>query len=413
MTEEYRALMDNHTWDLVPRPPDANIIRCIWLFRHKFNENDTLQRYKAWLVVNGKCQQVGIDCDETFSPVVKPTTIRTVLSLAVSGASQFTNSTFATYITTCGFRSTVSDTSLFVYKKGHDMAYLLLYVDDIVLTASNDQFLTNIIALLSREFAMLDLGTLHHFLGIQVKHKDGGMFLSQENYAANILSRAHMEDCKPSSTPVDTSPKMSATSGELLPDGTHYRQLAGALQYLTITRPDLTYAVQQICLFMHAPRDPHFQFLKRVLRYLKGTITYGLRDNLVSWSSKRQATISRSSAEAEYRGDANAVAETSWLRNLLLKLYVPTRKATVVYCDNISAVYLSENPVQHQRTKHVELDIHFVREKVRIGAVRVLHVPADFQYADIFTKGLPRHLFNRFRSSLCIRPSIAQTEGVY
>ena len=134
---------------------------------------------------------------------------------------------------------------------------------------------------------------------------------------------------------------------------------------------------------------------------------------MLSRSLKRQATISRSSAEAEYRGVANAVAETSWLRNLLLELHVPTRKATVVYCDNISDVYLSDNPVQHQRTKHVELDIHFVREKVRIGAVLVLHVPADFQYADIFTQGLPRHLFNRFRSSLCIRPYTAQTEGVY
>lgn len=128
-----------------------------------------------------------------------------------------------------------------------------------------------------------------------------------------------------------------------------------------------------------------------------------LGDNLVSWSSKRQATISRSNAEAEYRGVANAVAETSWLRNLLLELSVPTCKATIIYCDNISAVYLSENPVQHQRTKHVELDIHFVREKVQVGDIRVLHIPADFQYADIFTKGLPRVLFTRFKDSLRVR----------
>ncbi|KAI3724612.1 hypothetical protein L2E82_36395 [Cichorium intybus] len=373
MTDEYRALMDNQTWELV-----------------------------------------GIDCEETLSPVVKPTTIRTVLTLAVSRGWSihqldvknaflhgdlhetvymfqppgFTDTThpnyvcrlrkslyglkqaprawydrFATYIKKSGFQSTVSDTSLFVYKKGQDMAYLLLYVDDIVLTTSNDQLLTSIIALLSREFAMTDLGTLHHFLGIQVTQKNGGLFLSQENYAASILSRAHMADCKPSSTPVDTSPKMSATSGNPLPDGTHYRQLAGALQYITITRPDRTYAVQQICLFMHPPRDPHFQFLKRVLRYLKGTLNYGLRDNLVSWSSKRQATISRSSAEAEYRGVANAVAETTWLRNLLLELHLPTRTATIVYCDNISAVYLSENPFNTNgsglekidATKYIEL----------------------------------------------------------
>ncbi|KAD5803001.1 hypothetical protein E3N88_14361 [Mikania micrantha] len=127
--------------------------------------------------------------------------------------------------------------------------------------------------------------------------------------------------------------------------------------------------------------------------------------------SERQPTISRSSAEAEYRGVANAVAETSWLRNLLFELHVPVRKATVVYCDNISAVSLTENPVQHQRTKHVEIDIHFVREKVRMGHVRVLHIPSSFQYVDIFTKGLPRQLFQAFRSSLSVGSPTAPTAG--
>lgn len=138
-----------------------------------------------------------------------------------------------------------------------------------------------------------------------------------------------------------------------------------------------------------------------------------LGDNLVSWSSKRQPTVSRSSAEAEYKGVANATAETSWLRNLLLELHVPITKATIVYCDNISAMYLSDIPVQHQRTKHVEIDIHFVRELVQIGRIRVLHVPSDHQYADIFTKGLPKQLFQRFKSSLSVLSPPAQTEGVY
>ncbi|XP_022014710.2 uncharacterized mitochondrial protein AtMg00810-like [Helianthus annuus] len=313
------------------------------------------------------------------------------------------------------------------------MAYLLLYVDDIILTASSDTLLTNIIQLLSREFAMTDLGTLHHFLGISVKRDAQGLFLSQSQYARDILHRANMTDCKPCTTPVDIASKLSAADGNLLSDGSLYRSLAGALQYLTFTRPDISYAVQQVCLFMHTPREPHFAFLKRILRYIKGTLDYGLRltasstssliaysdadwagcpdsrrstsgycvflgNNLISWSSKRQPTVSRSSAEAEYRGVANAVAETSWLRNLLLELQVPVSRATIVYCDNISAVYLSDNPVQHQRTKHVELDIHFVREKVRL----VLHVPSFYQYADIFTKGLRRQLFESFRSSLTV-----------
>ncbi|KAL9227804.1 hypothetical protein vseg_003454 [Gypsophila vaccaria] len=257
-----------------------------------------------------------------------------------------------------------------------------------------------------------------------------------------------MSNCNSVSTPVDHGSKLSSKTGSPIPDATLYRQLVGALQYLTITRPDITYAVQQVCLFMHDPREPQLQFLKRILRYIKGTIDYGLTitkslssmltayndadwagcsdsrhstsgycvflgDNIVSWSSKHQATVSPSSAEAEYRGVANAVAETSWLRNLLLELKVPISQTTLIYCDNISAGYLSGNPVQHQRTKHIELVIHFVREKVQLGTIRVLHVPAEYQYADVFTKGLPRHLFTRFRSSLSVRRPPAPTEGVY
>ncbi|KAK9070021.1 hypothetical protein SSX86_010420 [Deinandra increscens subsp. villosa] len=355
---------------------------------------------------------------------------------------------FSSFLLAKGFRSSVSDSSLFVYRHGGHTAYLLLYVDDIVLTASDSSFLRSIILQLSAEFAMTDLGPLHHFLGITVTRDASGLFLSQSQYARDILARASMSACKPSATPVDTSSKLSATDGPLFSDDTLYRSLAGALQYLTFTRPDITYAVQQVCLFMHEPREAHFQFMKRILRYLQGTLDYGIRitpttvssltaysdadwggcpdsrrstsgycvfmgDNLISWSSKRQTTVSRSSAEAEYRGVANVVAEVSWIRNLLLELSIPIRTATVVYCDNVSAVYLSDNPVQHQRTKHVEIDIHFVREKVRVGQIRVLHVPSEFQYADIFTKGLPRQLFYSFRDSLRVRPPPASTEGAY
>ena len=137
-----------------------------------------------------------------------------------------------------------------------------------------------------------------------------------------------------------------------------------------------------------------------------------LGGNLISWSSKRQTTVSRSSAEAEYRAVANGVAETAWLRQLLQELHRPLTKSTLVYCDNVSAVYLSTNPVQHQRTKHVEIDLHFVRERVAVGDVRVLHVPTTSQFADIFTKGLPTSVFTEFRSSLNICSFDVPTRGV-
>ncbi|GJZ97987.1 ribonuclease H-like domain-containing protein [Tanacetum coccineum] len=302
-----------------------------------------------------------------------------------------------------------------------------------------------IITSLHAEFSMTDLGSLNYFLGIFVTRNASGMFLSQQKYATEVLDRAGMLNCKPCRTPVDTDSKLSA-DGAPISDSTLYRSLAGALQYLTFTRPDISYAVQQVCLFMHDPREPHLSALKRILRYVRGTLSYGLQlyssttsslvaysdadwagcpttrrstsgycvflgNNLLSWSSKRQFTLSRSSAEAEYRGVANAVAETCWLRNLLRELHTPLATATLVYCDNVSAVYLSSNPVQHQRTKHIEIDIHFVRDLVATGAIRVLHVPSRYQYADIFTKGLPTSLFDEFRTSLSVRSSPAPTAG--
>ncbi|GKF38532.1 ribonuclease H-like domain-containing protein [Tanacetum coccineum] len=194
--------------------------------------------------------------------------------------------------------------------------------------------------------------------------------------------------------------------------------------------------------------EPHLSAPMRILRYVQGTMHYGLKlfsssttdlvaysdadwarcpttrrstsrycvflgNNLLSWSSKRQSTLSRSSLEAKYRGVANAVAETYWLRNLLCELHTPLSSATLVYFNNVSAVYLSCNPVQHQRTKHIEIDIHFVRDLVAAGQVRVLHVSSRYHFADILTKGLSSTLFEEFRSSLSIRYPPAQTAGEY
>ncbi|GJT69884.1 ribonuclease H-like domain-containing protein [Tanacetum coccineum] len=466
MYDEYKDLIDNNTWVLVPRPPNVNIVCSMWLYKHKYNANGSLNRYKARLVANDHSQQQGIDCDETFSPVVKPATIRTVLSLVVSRKwpihqldvknaflhghltetvymhqpPGFTDSAHFDYV--CLLQK-----SLYGLKQAPelDTAYLLLYVDDIILTASSTSLLQRIISLLHAEFAMTDLGPLNYFLGISATRTTSGIFLSQTKYATEILEQAQMLNCNPCRTPIDTEKKLGP-EGSPVTDPTLYRSFAGSLQYLTFTRPDLSYAVKQLCFYMHGPRESHLNAMKRVLCYLRGTTDLGLQllqsttsqliaysdadwagcpatrrstsgycvflgDNLLTWSSKCQDTLSRSSAEAEYRGVANVVAETSWIRNLLRELHTPLFTATLVYCDNVSAVYMSANPVQHQRTKHIEIDIHFVRDKVAAGHVRVLHVPSRFQYADIFTKGLPYPLFADFRSSLSVRKTLASTAG--
>nr|GFA14698.1 ribonuclease H-like domain-containing protein [Tanacetum cinerariifolium] len=350
MLDNYNVLIKNGTWILVPKPAGVNMVRSVWLFKHKFHANGTLSRYNARLVANGSSQQQGINVDDTFSPVVKPATIRTVLSLAVS----------------C-------------------------------------------------KWPIHQLDVKNAFLN--------GLFLSQKKYACELLERANMVNCNPLRTPVHTDSKLGP-EGVAVQDPTLYRSLAGGLQYLTFTRPDLSYAIQQICLYMHDPWEPHFDALKRILRYVRVLWTSvfsfmlplpppSLGDNLLSWSSKRHNTISRSSAEAKYRGVANVVAETAWLRNLLCELHSPLSIATLVYCDNGSAVYLSANPVQHQRTKYIKIDIHFVCDMVQTSHIRVLHVPSRYQYADIFTKGPPTALFEDFRSSLSVRLPPAQTTRAY
>jgi histone deacetylase 1/2 len=320
----------------------------------------------------------------------------------------------------------------------------LLYIDDIILTASSTRLLDQITASLRSEFAMTDMGSLHYFLGIAVTRDSSSMHLSQAKYAAEILDNTDMTACKSATTPIDTSPKLSASAGPPMADPTEYRSLAVALWYLTFMRPDIAYAVQQVCLHMHDPREQHLVAIKRILRYVKGTLSHGLQlhssspasmvtytdwagcldtrrstsgfcvylgDNLVSWSSKRQHTVSCSIAEAKYRVVANAVAKATWIRQLLHELHRPSPPTTVVFCDNVSAVYMSTNPVHHQRTKHIKIDLHFVRDRVSMGQVHMLHVSSSRQFADILMKGLPSPLFPDFWSSLNVHTPPVVTTG--
>ncbi|GJZ34094.1 ribonuclease H-like domain-containing protein [Tanacetum coccineum] len=283
-----------------------------------------------------------------------------------------------------GFYHSKTDSSLFIFHKGPDTAYLLLYVDDIILTASSTSLLQRIISLLHAEFAMTDLGPLNYFLGISATRTTSGIFLSQTKYATEILEQAQMLNCNPCRTPIDTEKKLG-------PEGS------------------------PLCLYMHDPREPHLNAMKRVLRYLRGTTDLGLQlfrsttSQLIAYSDADWAVLRLNTC-----GVTNAVAETSWIHNLLRELHISLFTTTLVYCDNVSAaVYMSANPVQHQRTKHIEIDIHFVRDKVAACHVRVFHVPSRFQYAYIFTKGLSYPLFADFRSSLSVRKTPAPTAGAY
>ncbi|GJX53389.1 ribonuclease H-like domain-containing protein [Tanacetum coccineum] len=272
------------------------------LFTHKFHADGTLSCYKARLVANGSSQQLGVDFDETFSPVVKPATIRTVLSLDVS-----------------------------------------------------------------RKWPIHQLDVKNAFLNGDLSetvymHQPPG-FVDARKYALQLLERAHMVHCNPSGTPVDTESKLGP-DGVPVQDPTLYRSLTGGLQYLTFTRLDLSYAVQQVCLYMHDLREPHVAALKRILRYVQGTVDFGLQ----LYASATTSLVGYTDADwAGCPTTRMSTLETTWLRNLLRELHSPLSTATLVYCDNVSAVYMSANHVQHQRTKHIEIDIHFVRDMVTAG----------------------------------------------
>lgn len=336
-----------------------------------------------------------------------------------------------------GFVASKADTSLFFFRRGDVTIYFLVYVDDIIVVSSSDKAVSTLLQDLRSDFALKDLGKLHYFLGIEVTSISEGLILSQKKYANELLNRAGLKECKPVNTPLSISEKFSASSGKLLSDkdSTNYRSVVGGLQYLTLTRPDIAFAVNKARQYLHCPTTNHWIAVKRILRYISGTVDFRLRftksesnivsgfsdadwagcsddrrstggfavfygSNLISWTARKQATVSRSSTEAEYKALANATAEIIWVQTLLKELGVSQPKAALLWCGNIGATYLSANPVFHARTKHIEVDYHFVRERVAEKSLEIRFISSNDQLADGFTKAQSLNKLNNFRNNL-------------
>jgi hypothetical protein len=308
MSEEITALLNHATWDLVPPAASQNLIGCKFVFRTKRNPDGTISRYRARLVAKGFHQRPGLDYSQTFSPVVKPATIRLILSIdvlhgwslrqldinnaflhgnleetvfmhqppgfkdtskphyvcklkkSIYGLKQAPRQWYKALrdaLLQFGFVHSATDTSLFIYVSHNVLCYCLVYVDDIIITGNVSTFVDAIITKLSHTFSVKDMGHLHFFLGIEVIPTDKGLFLSQHKYIRDLLSKTSMNMAKDVHTPMSTSTPLTLSDGSAPTDSTDYRKVIGALQYLGLTRPDIAFAVNRLSQFMHKPTECH------------------------------------------------------------------------------------------------------------------------------------------------------------
>ncbi|XP_030479071.1 uncharacterized mitochondrial protein AtMg00810-like [Cannabis sativa] len=331
-----------------------------------------------------------------------------------------------------------ADSSLFVKIKEAKIAIVLVYIDDLIIIEDDDVEICQTKENLSVRFQVKELGELKHFLGFEVDQTKEGLFLCQQKYAKDLLQRFGMLECKPISTPMEANVKLCAHAGKDLQDGAMYRQLVGSLIYLTLTRLDISYVVGVVSRYMQQPKKPHLEVVRRILRYVKDTINYGLfykkgdevkivgycdadyagdhdtrksttgyvfklGSGVVSWCSKRQPTVSLSTTEAGYRAAAMAAQESTWLIQLMKDLHQSINFAVPLYCDNQYDIHLAENLVFHARTKHVEVHYHFLREKVLQEELEVRQVKSKDQVADLFTKELSTARFRKLRDQLIMK----------
>jgi hypothetical protein len=350
-------------------------------------------------------------------------------------ASRNWYSKFSEVLIEFGFTHSTADPSLFCLHRESGSVFLLLYVDDIVLTGSHPHLISMVKDLLHNHFKIKDLGRLKYFLGIEVAKSKKGLFLSQRQYALDIISDCGLTATKPADFPMEQNLKLSPSDGTILSDPAPYRRLVGRLIYLTVTRPDIAYPVNILSQFMHTPREPHMAAATRLIRYLKSTPGQGLffasdsnlslqgycdsdwascpttrrsttgyciflGSSIISWKTKKQSVISRSSAEAEYRAMANATCEITWLSYLLKDIGLPPPTSVPLFCDNQSALHIASNPVYHERTKHIEIDCHVVREKISSGLITTVKVSSANQIADLLTKPLGKDQYMLLKSKM-------------
>ena len=498
MNSEYKSLMKNETWDLVEPPVGKNIVGSKWVYKTKRDSHGQVDRYKARLVAQGYTQEFGVDYDEVYAPVAHYKSIRTVLSIAnalnlhlhqmdvktaflngpldtniymkqptgyinpefpdfvcklkkslygLKQAARCWNTAINSYMTSIGFEQSKVDQCIYVKRNSTEynedsFMIICLYVDDLILATNDINMMKCEKEKFGRKFEMEDKGELEFCLGMNIVRDKENLELSinQKHYIEQILDNFEMSDCKPVGTPLENGRKFfKLEANETCVNKQGYQSAIGCLIYLSVaTRPDIAVAVNCLSQFMCNPSKDHWTGVKRILRYLKGTVDYALTfkaadadvvlkgftdadwagdistrkstsgyvfkicGGFISWRSNKQSTVALSTTEAEYIALTSAAQEAVWLRALLKDLGFEQESPTVISEDNQSAIAIAKNYKVTARTKHIDVRYHFIKELIDKYFITILYCPTEEMIADIMTKGLVKQKFDYFRDMLNI-----------
>lgn len=493
MLDEMASIEENKTWVLVDLPHGHRPIGLKWVFKLKRDEQGAVIKHKARIVAKGYIQQPGIDYDEVFAPVARMESVRMLLAVAaqrgwlvhhmdvksaflngdlkeevyvrqppgfvaaghegkvlrlkkalygLKQAPRAWNAKLDNTLRELGFTRCSSEHGMYTKGGATSRVVVGVYVDDLIITGARAADVDSFKEQMRRMFKMSDLGLLSFYLGLEVKQAGDAITLGQAAYARKLLEKAGMAGCNPCHTPMEVRLRLSAKSSAPDVDATMYRSLVGSLRYLVHTRPDLTFAMGYVSRFMEKPKQDHYAAVKQILRYIAGTINYGIRypklgcsndkltgytltgysdsdlggdvderrstggvifflgDMPVSWQSQKQKTVALSSCEAEYMAGAVGACQAVWLVRLLGDITGDKVQPPLLKMDNQSAIALSRNPVLHDRSKHIDTKFHFIRECVEAGKIYVDHVSTKEQLADVLTKSLARARFAELRSKI-------------
>jgi hypothetical protein len=486
MLDEMTSIEASGTWNLVELPARAKPIGLKWVYKVKKDASGIVTKHKARLVAKGYVQRQGIDYDEVFAPVARLESVRLLLAHAACQGwavhhmdvkSAFLNGVLQEEVYVAqppgfvlrgqenkvlrlikalyglrqaprawyakldksliglGFRRSPSEHAVYLRGAGARRLVVGVYVDDLIIAGGNQVDIDTFKGQMKATFKMSDLGLLHYYLGLEVSQTEAGITICQSSYAAKILETAGLTGCNPSATPMEPRLKLSKVSSAPAIDSSMYRSVVGSLRYLVNSRPDLTYSVGYISRFMENPTTEHLAAMKRVLRYVAGTLHFGccykrkknpqlvgysdsdmagdidtrkstsgilffLGDNTITWQSQKQKIVALSSCEAEYIAATTAACQGVWLARLLAELKSEQADAVTLRIDNESAIALSKNPVFHDRSKHIDVRYHYIRECVEEDRVKLQSIGTEEQLADILTKALGRERFCELRSRI-------------